>query len=67
LLPQQVMLGGTEQLFGLRQGQPEMLDAFVVLVEGDDIGDSFFLTIIVAHDELQFDAHAGASPGSSDR
>jgi len=67
VLPQQVMLGGTEQLFGLRQGQPEMLDAFVVLVEGDDIGESFFVTIIVAHDELQFDAHAGASPGSSDR
>jgi hypothetical protein len=67
LLPQQVMLGGTEQLFGLRQGQPEILDAFVVLVEGDDIGDSFFVTVIVAHDELQLDAHAGASPGSSDR
>jgi hypothetical protein len=59
-LPQQVMLGGTEQLFGLRQGQPEMRDAFVVLVEGDDIDDSFFVTIIVAHDKLQFDAHAGA-------
>ena len=51
-LPQQVMLGGTEQLFGLRQGHPEMLDAFVVLVEGDDISDSFFVTVIVAHDEL---------------
>ena len=61
------MLGGPEKLCGLRQGQPEMLDAFVVLVEGDDIGESFFVTVIVAHDELQFDAHAGASPGSSDR
>ena len=43
-----------------------MLDAFVVLVEGDDIGDSLFLTVIVRDDELQFDAHNRASPGSSD-
>jgi len=44
-----------------------MLDAVVVLVEGDDIGDSFFLTVIVTNDELQCDAHRRASPGSSGR
>ena len=60
-------LEGAEELFGLRQGQPEMLDALVVLVEGDDIGDGLFLTLIAAHDELQFDTHTGASPGSSGR
>jgi hypothetical protein len=53
--------------FGLRQGQPEMLDALVVLVEGDDIGDGLFMTLIVTDDELQFDTHRRASPGSSGR
>ena len=47
LLLEQVSLEGAEELFGLRQGQPEMLDALVVLVEGDDIGDGLFLTLIV--------------------
>jgi len=67
LLPQQVTLGGAEKLFGLQQGQPEMLDALVILVEGDDIGDGFFVTLIVTNDELQFDTHTVASPGSSGR
>jgi transposase len=48
-------------------GQPEMLDALMVPDEGDDIGDGFFMTVIVTNDELQFDTHTGASPGSSDR
>jgi hypothetical protein len=39
----------------------------VVLVEGDHIGDSLFLTLIATYDELQFDTHTGASPGSSGR
>jgi hypothetical protein len=41
-----------------------MFDALIVLVEGDDIGDGFFLTVIVTDDELQCDAHSRASPGS---
>src|SRR5215470_13860672 len=57
LLLEEVSLEGAEELFGLRQGQPEMLDALVVLVEGDDIGDGLFLTLIVTDDELQFDTH----------
>src|SRR5499433_2917196 len=67
LLLEEVSLQGAEQLFGLGQGQPEMLDASMVLVEGDDIGDGLFMTFIVTNDELQFDTHTGASPGSSDR
>src|SRR5262247_4609174 len=67
LVLKQVSLEGAEELFGLCQGQPEMLDASVVLVEGDHIGDGLFLTLIAAHDELQFDTHMGASPGSSGR
>src|SRR5215475_7525569 len=64
LLLEEVPLEGAEELFGLGQGQPEMLDALMVLVQDDDIGDSLFLTLIVIHDELQFEAHTGASPGS---
>src|SRR4029453_2993660 len=67
LLLQQVSLQGAEELFGLRQGQPELLDALVVFVEGDHLGDGLFLTLITAQDELKFDTHTGASPGSSDR
>src|SRR4029450_3322997 len=67
LLLEEMPLEGAEKLFGLGQGQPEMLDALMALVEGDDIGDSLFLTFIVTNDELQFDTHTGASPGSSDR
>src|SRR5215467_770695 len=67
LLLEEVLLEGAEELFGLREGQPEMLDALMALVEGEDIGNGLFLTLIVTHDELQFDTHRGASPGSSDR
>ena len=67
LLPQEMPLGSTEQLLGLRQGQPEMLDTLGIFVEGDDIGDGLFVTLIVPHNELQFDTHPGASPRSSDR
>jgi hypothetical protein len=44
-----------------------MLDAAVVLVKGDHIGNGLFLTLIAAHDELKFDTHTEASPGSSGR
>jgi hypothetical protein len=64
---EEMPLEGTEEVFGLGEGQPEMLDALMVLVEGEDIGDGLFLTLIITHDELQFEAHTGASPGSSDR
>src|SRR5215475_4002223 len=67
LLLEEVPLQGAEELFRLGQAQPEMLDALIVLIEGDDIGDGLFLTLIVTQDELQFDTHTGASPGSSDR
>src|SRR6266403_1762783 len=53
LLLEEVALEGAQELFGLGQTQPEMLDALVVLVEGDDIGDGFFMTVIVTDDELQ--------------
>ena len=65
LLLEEVPLEGAEELFGLGQGQPKMLEALLVLVEGDDIGDGLFLTLIVTDDELQFDTHTGASQGSS--
>jgi hypothetical protein len=42
-----------------------MLDAAMVLLQGDDIGDSFFLAIIAAQDELEFDTYDGAPPGMS--
>ena len=61
------MMSCTKELFSLRQGQPEMLDASVVLVEGDHIGDSLFITLIATHDELKLDMHTGAHPGSSGR
>jgi hypothetical protein len=67
LLLEDLPLDGAEELFGLGQAQPEMLDAFVVLVEGDDIGDRFFVIVIVTDDKLQFDAHRRVSPGSSGR
>jgi len=52
LLLEEVLLQGAEKVFGLRQGQPEMLDALMVLGEGDDIGDGLFVTVIVRNDEL---------------
>src|SRR6266581_5560430 len=67
VLVEEVPLQGAAEVFGLRQGQPEMLDALMVLVEGDEIGDGLCITLIVTQDEWQFDTHTGASPGSSDR
>src|SRR5438034_10213028 len=54
LLLEEVLLQGAEEVFGLGEGQPEMLDALMVLVEGEDIGDGLFITLIITHDELQF-------------
>jgi hypothetical protein len=42
-----------------------MLDALSVLLQGDEVGDDFFLAIIAAHDELEFDAHGRAPLGLS--
>jgi len=61
-----VPLEGAEEVLRLGQRQPKMLDGLVVLVEGDDIGDGLFVTVIVRDNELQFDAHSRASLGSSD-
>jgi hypothetical protein len=60
-------LQGVEELFGLHQGQPELLEALVVFVERDHIGDGLCMTLIAAQDELKFDTHTGAFPGSSGR
>jgi hypothetical protein len=60
-------LQSTEELFGLRQGQPEMLDVLAVFVERNHIGDGLFMTLIAAYNELKFDTHTGASPGLSGR
>ena len=56
-----------EELFGLRHGQPKMLDALAVFVECNHISDGLCMTLIAAHDELKFDTHTGASLGSSGR
>lgn len=42
---------------------PEMLDALRVLLQGDDVGDDFFMAIIAAHDELELHTHGGVPPG----
>jgi hypothetical protein len=44
-----------------------MLDALAVFVERHHLGDGLCMTLIVTQDELKFDTHMGASPGSSDR
>ena len=67
LLLEEVSLESAETLFGLGQGQPEMFNALIVLLEGNDIGDGLFMTVTVTDDELQFDAHRRAAPGSSGR
>src|SRR5712691_3358040 len=59
------LLDGFEELLRLRERQAQVLDALGVLLQGDDIGDGFFLIIIAAHDELEFHTHGGAPPGLS--
>jgi hypothetical protein len=44
-----------------------MLDVLAVFVERHHIGDGLFMPLIAAQDELKFDTHTGASPGSSGR
>jgi hypothetical protein len=43
-----------------------MLEASVVFVQGDDIGDGCFLAIIAAQDELEFDTHGRTPLGLRD-
>jgi hypothetical protein len=64
---QEFFLDELEELFGLGEGQAEMLNAVVVLVPRDDISHGPFTAIIAAQDELEFDAHGGAPPGRMDR
>ena len=63
LLLEEVALEGAEELCGLGQAQPAMLDAVVVLVEGDDISDGVFITLIATHDAWQFDTPTGLLQG----
>ena len=65
LLLEEVSLEGAEQVCRRGHASPEMFDACVMLGEGDDIGDGFFVTVIVTDDTWQFDAHPGTAPGSS--
>jgi hypothetical protein len=62
----QAFLESVQELFGLPEGQTQMLDALGVLLQGDDVGHGFFLTIIAAHDALEFGAHWRAPPGLRD-
>jgi hypothetical protein len=52
-----------EKLFGLGEGQPEMLKAVEVLLQRDDLGHGLFTAIIAAQDELEFDTHGWAPAG----
>src|SRR2546427_3111383 len=65
LVLQQAFLNRVEELFGLLECQAQMLAALSVLLQSDDVGDDFFLAIIAAHDELEFDAHGRAPLGLS--
>jgi hypothetical protein len=64
---QQAVLDGFEELFGFLESQAQMFDALAVLLQGDNIGDGGFMAIIISNNELQFDTHGGASPGSGGR
>src|SRR5205807_738759 len=63
LVLQQALLESVQELFGLPECQAQMLDALGVLLQGDEVSDGFFLAIIAAYDELEFDAHGRAPPG----
>ena len=62
---QQAFLESVEELFGLPERQAQMLDALGVLLQGDEVGEGFFLAIIAAHNELEFDEPERAPPGLS--
>src|SRR6267378_4054551 len=64
LLLQHAVLDGVEELLRLRERQTQMLNASVVFLQGDDIGDGFFLAIIIINNELKFDAHGACSSSS---
>ena len=58
------LLDRGEELLGFSQSQAQMLDALVVLFQGDEVGDGFFTAIIATYDQLSFDTHGEASSGS---
>jgi hypothetical protein len=58
------VLDGFEELLRLRERQTQMLKASRVFLQGDDIGDGFFLAIIITNDKWQFDVQGGCSSGS---
>jgi hypothetical protein len=60
LMLQQAFLDRGEELFGLPECQAQVLDTLGVLLQSDDVSNGFFLAIIAAHDELEFDAHRRA-------
>jgi hypothetical protein len=60
---QEFFLDEFEELFGLGEGQAEMLNAVAVFFQRHDISYGFFTAIIAAQDELEFDAHGWAPPG----
>jgi hypothetical protein len=67
LLFQQCFLDAFEELFGLGESQPEMLNTVGILLQSDNVGHRFFTAIIAVQDQLQFDAHGWAPPGGMGR
>jgi hypothetical protein len=65
LMLQQAFLDRGEELFGLPECQAQVLDTLGGLLQGDDVSDGFFLAIIAAHNELEFDEPERAPPGLS--
>jgi hypothetical protein len=57
------VLDGGEELLRLGERQAQMLNTSVVFLQDDEIGDGFFLAIIITKNELQFDAHEECSSG----
>jgi len=62
LLGEHTLWDGGEELLGFSKGQPQMLNALVVFLQGDDIRHSFLTAIISAQDERKFDAHGEVPP-----
>jgi len=56
-------LAGAAELLGRGQRQPARLDALMVLGEGDEIGASLFIPLIVTHDAWPLDTHLGLLRG----
>jgi hypothetical protein len=58
------LLERCQEGFRLSQCQPDVLEPLTRLLQDDNIGERFFVTLVVTHHQLDFELHGSTPPAA---